>query len=110
MADIEYGNCYNFDLPDERLNDEETRDVIAALLRDLRKTPTGKTFVLDIAIGPHQHPKMGWEEFQKTRKVFKRAEFEKESDMIRETDIIHFLREHFDDMLTLPKPGLRRIK
>ena len=107
---IEHGNCYNFDLPDDRLNTEETRDVINALMFDLRRTPVGKTFVLDIAIGPERPSDMEWQEFISTRVKFKRAEFAKESKKIEEAEVINFLREHFDDMLTLPRPGLRRVK
>lgn len=110
MADIEHGNCYNFDLPDEQLNEEETRDVINALLHDLRRTPTGETFILDIAIGPDRHKNQSWAEFLETRKAFKRASFEKESDLVREHDVVQFLRENFAELLTLPRPGLRRIK
>ena len=110
MQDIEYGNCYNFDLPDDRLNEEETRDVINALLFDLRRTPAGSTFVLDIAIGPPREEEMSWEEFQTSRVKFQRAEFEKANAKVSETEAIDFLRAHFGDMLTLPRPGLRRIK
>jgi len=107
---VEHGNCYNFDLPDDRLNEEETRDVINALMFDLRRTPVGKTFVLDIAIGPERDEEMPWEEFLSSRVKVKRAEFEKEDKKIVESEVIDFLRQHFDEMLTLPRPGLRRIK
>ncbi len=107
---IDHGNCYNFDLPDECLNADETRDVINALLFDLRRTPLGKTFVLDIAIGPERDSDMPWEEFVSTRAKFKRAEFPKEKAKYEDSEVIDFLREHFDEMLTLPRPGLRRIK
>lgn len=107
---IEHGNCYNFDLPDDRLNEDETRDVINALMFDLRRTPVGKVFVLDIAIGPERDDDMPWEEFLSSRMKFKRAKFEKNESKIAETQVVDFLREHFDDMLTLPRPGLRRIK
>jgi len=108
--DIEHGNCYNFDLPDDRLNADETRDVINALMFDLRRLPVGKKFVLDIAIGPERDESMPWQQFVSTRVKFKRAEFEKEKAKIPESEVVDFLREHFDEMLTLPRPGLRRIK
>ncbi|HEY9776011.1 MAG TPA: hypothetical protein V6C81_19770 [Planktothrix sp.] len=103
-------NCYNFDLPDECLNAEETRDVINALMFDLRRVPAGGTFVFDIAIGPASDPDAEWDKFLKTRKKFNRAEFHKEKKVVEESEVINFLREHFDDMLTLPRPGLRRVK
>jgi hypothetical protein len=103
-------NCYNFDLPDECLNSDETRDVINALMFDLRRVPVGGTFVFDISIGPASDPDVPWTEFRKTRKKFNRAEFLKEKKAVDEAELIKFLREHFDDMLTLPRPGLRRVK
>ncbi len=107
---IENGNCYNFDLPDECLNEDETRDVINALLFDLRRTPVGKTFILDVAIGPERDEEMPWQQFVASRVKIKRAEFPKETAKISVVEVVNFLREHFDDMLTLPRPGLRRIK
>jgi hypothetical protein len=110
VMNIEHGHCYNFDLPDDCLNADETRDVIDALVFDLRRTPAGKSFVLDISIGPERDDGMSWQQFVATRVKFKRAEFIKENAKVSETEIVDFLREHFDDMLTLPRPGLRRIK
>jgi hypothetical protein len=107
---IQYGNCYNFDLPDQCLNEEETRDAINALMFDLRRVPVGATFVLDISIGPAHDPDTDWREFEKTRKKFTRAQFHKEKKAISEVEVIAFLREHFADILTLPRPGLRRVK
>ncbi|HEY9719098.1 MAG TPA: hypothetical protein V6C69_16610 [Trichormus sp.] len=113
MKEIEHGNCYNFDLPDDCLNEEETRDVINALMFDLRRTPVGTVFVLDISIGEPRKSNMSWKDFLASRTKFKRAEFKKENAKVPENEAIDFLREHFDDILTLPKPpkpGLRRIK
>lgn len=110
MKKVSRGNCYQFDLPDDRLNDVETKQVIDALTWDLENTPVGETFVLDIAIGPDSPKKLPWAQFVASMKKFKRAEYEKTSQSISERDAIDFLREHFADLLTLPRPGLRRIK
>ena len=110
MSKVGHGNCYQFDLPDDCLNDLETKQVIEALTWDLQKLPLGAKFVLDIAIGPDSPRKQSWEQFVASMRKFKRAEYEKETDTISERDAIEFLREHFADLLTLPRPGLRRIK
>lgn len=107
---IDHGNCYQFDIPDEALNRDETEQVIDALLYDLEKLPVGKIFVLDIAIGPDSAQGLEWTDFVSTRKKFKRAEFEKSSAQISKAEVIQFLRDNFADMLSLPAPGLRRIK
>jgi len=81
---IDHGNCYNFDLPDECLNADETRDVINALLFDLRRTPLGKTFVLDIAIGPERDSDMPW------KNSFQLAPNSRELNFLRESEIRRF--------------------
>lgn len=110
MNKVEKGNCYQFDIPDESLNAEETQSVIDALLWDLKRTKMGETFTVDIAIGPHEGAEqMAWDEFVGSRVKFSRAVFEKSEEVTRQA-CVDFLREHFADMLTLPPPGLRRIK
>ena len=110
MEKVKYGNCYQFNIPDEFLNAEETGQVLDSLLFDLKRTPIGETFVLDISIGPDTPEDLPWEEFVTTRRAFKRAEFIKREKSIARDDMLHFLREHFADMLTLPAPKLKRIK
>jgi len=110
MKEIEHGNCYNFDLPDDCLNEEETRDVINALMFDLRRTPVGTKFILDISIGPARESDMSWQKFLASRVKFKRADFEKANKKIAESEAIDFLREHFAEMLTLPEPEFEQTK
>jgi len=107
---IEYGNCYQFDLPDDKLNADETAQVINALLFDLKRTPSGESFILDISIGPDSPEDVPWDEFLKSRKQFQRAAFERTDQKLGKDDIIDFLRQHFADLLTLPPPKLKRIK
>jgi len=107
---VKFGNCYQFDLPDNCLTKDETDQVIQALLFDLKRTPEGETFVLDIAIGPDMLPNMEWSAFVDSQKVFKRAGFKREPGQVKREDVVQFLREHFADMLTLPAPTLKRIK
>ena len=110
MKKVSCGNCYQFDLPDDQLNDLETKQVIDALTWDLQNTPVGETFVLDIAIGPDSPKKLSWPKYIASMRHFKRAEYHKTREQVTERDAIEFLREHFAEMLTLPRPGLRRIK
>jgi len=107
---IKYGNCYQFDLPDDTLNSDETAQVVNALLFDLKRTPAGESFILDISIGPDSAEDAPWDEFLKSRKKFHRAAFERTEEKLTKDDIVEFLRQHFADMLTLPPPKLRRIK
>jgi hypothetical protein len=107
---VKYGNCYQFDLPDECLNADETAQVIDALLFDLKRVPVGESFVLDISIGPDLPDSATWEEFVTTRKRFHRAAFVRDNEKISKEDIIDFLRQNFADMLSLPPPKLKRIK
>lgn len=110
MDKVKNGNCYQFDIPDDCLNKEETAQVIQALLFDLKRTPVGESFVLDIAIGPDSPDDMGWKEFVQSRRKFNRAEFKKEGKDVSRDDVVQFLRENFADLLTLPPPTLKRVK
>ena len=107
---VKFGNCYQFDLPDNCLNKDETDQVIQALLFDLKRTPAGETFILDIAIGPDMEPNMEWNDFVSSQKSFKRASFKRVDGQIKRDDVVQFLRDHFADMLTLPAPTLKRVK
>lgn len=111
MNKVKHGNCYHFDLPDDCLNEVETRAVIDAFVADpvLKQTPIGEVFVLDIAIGPDFAQELPWTEYVGSMRAFKRAEFKKEKFATTERAAIEFLRTHFADMLTLPAPSLRVI-
>lgn len=107
---IKYGNCYQFDVPDDRLDANETAQIIDALLFDLKRTPVGESFILDISIGPDLPDDASWEEFLQSRRQFHRAAFEKSDQKLAKDEVIDFLRQNFAHILSLPPPKLKRIK
>ncbi len=104
--------CFQFDLPDNRLNEDETQSAADYLLEQLQLMPVGEFFTLDIAIGKGGGESSQSLKFQASQRRFKSAQFEKISEPVTEAEVTEFLRQNFDDMLTLPKPkrGLRRVK
>lgn len=104
--------CFQFDLPDNCLNRDETQNAADYLLEQLQEVKIGEVFTLDIAIGKGGGESSQSLKFQASQRKFKSAQFEKISDPVTEAEVMEFLRQNFDDMLTLPQPkrGLRRVK
>jgi hypothetical protein len=104
--------CFQFDLPDNCLNAEETQTAADYFLEQLQELKIGEIFTLDIAIGKGGGESSQSLKFQARQRKFKSAQFEKISDPVTEAEVMEFLRQNFDDMLTLPQPkrGLRRVK
>ena len=105
---VKYGNTYNFDL-EPPLDTEYTEQVINQLLFHLRSLPEGETYTFDLRFGSDYDDASDWPKYAAKSRWIKRAYFKRDGKITREA-VIDFLRESYMDVLTLPRPGLRRIK